>query len=82
MLAHIRFRRAWKLQGHAVDEIPWRSNLGVTGSYIGIFLVICSLLATFYSGLFVGCLNRPIYFEESLTLNSPPEKLQAQKASS
>lgn len=54
MIAHIRFRKAWKLQGRNVAEIPWRSAFGVYGSYIGAFLVICSLSATFYSGLFVS----------------------------
>ncbi|KAL1617870.1 hypothetical protein SLS56_010792 [Neofusicoccum ribis] len=52
MLAHIRFRRAWKLQGRSLDQIPWRSALGVYGSYVGLTLVCLSLAATFYSGLF------------------------------
>ncbi|TVY92259.1 General amino-acid permease [Lachnellula willkommii] len=28
-LAHIRFRRAWKLQGHTLDELAFRSQPGV-----------------------------------------------------
>jgi len=53
-LAHIRFRKAWKLQGRSLDDIPWRSALGVTGSYVGLTLVCLSLTATFYSSLFVS----------------------------
>lgn len=53
MIAHIRFRRAWKLQGRDLNDIPWRSALGLYGSYVGTTLVCLSLAATFYSGLFV-----------------------------
>lgn len=56
MLAHIRFRKAWKLQGRDLEQIPWRSALGVYGSYVGIILVCLSLAATFYSALFVSAL--------------------------
>ncbi|KAF4540694.1 Amino acid permease [Lasiodiplodia theobromae] len=52
MLAHIRFRKAWKLQGRDLEQIPWRSALGVYGSYVGLTLVCLSLAATFYSALF------------------------------
>lgn len=54
MIAHIRFRKAWKVQGRSPEDIPWRSALGVVGSYVGVFLVCCSLAATFYSSLFVS----------------------------
>ncbi|KAL2878986.1 hypothetical protein SGCOL_005685 [Colletotrichum sp. CLE4] len=33
MIAHIRFRKAWRMQGRSLEEIPWRSALGVVGSY-------------------------------------------------
>ncbi|KAF4778495.1 amino-acid permease inda1 [Colletotrichum scovillei] len=52
MIAHIRFRKAWKVQGRSPEDIPWRSALGVVGSHVGVFLVCCSLAATFYSSLF------------------------------
>lgn len=42
-LAHIRFRRAWKVQGHSVDELAFRSQSGVIGSWIG-FLFNCLVL--------------------------------------
>ena len=53
-LAHIRFRQGWKAQGRSLDEIPWRSELGIVGSYVGLFLNVVCLIATFYSDLFVS----------------------------
>ncbi|KKK25586.1 hypothetical protein AOCH_000081 [Aspergillus ochraceoroseus] len=47
-LAHIRFRKAWVLQGHSVSELPYKTPLGVVGSYIGLGLNILCLIATFY----------------------------------
>jgi amino acid transporter len=44
-LAHIRFRRAWKMQGHTLDEIPFKAVFGVTGSYIGLILIFLVLVA-------------------------------------
>jgi amino acid transporter len=53
-LAHIRFRYAWQERGRSLSDIPWRSPLGVIGSYIGLGLVILCLIATFYVALFVS----------------------------
>ena len=50
--AHTRFRTAWLHHGHTLDEIPWRSPLGVWGSYFGCFLVVICLIATFYISLY------------------------------
>lgn len=47
-LCHIRFRQAWKAQGHSTDELPVKAALGVVGSYIGLGLVILVLIAQFY----------------------------------
>jgi yeast amino acid transporter len=44
-LAHIRFRKAWIQQGHTLDELAFRSQPGVIGSWIG-FIFNCLLLAT------------------------------------
>lgn len=44
-LAHIRFRAAWRLQGHSLDEIPFRALGGVYGSYLGLGLNILVLIA-------------------------------------
>jgi amino acid transporter len=43
--SHIRFRNAWKYHGHTVDEIPFTAIFGVTGSWIGLGLVIIVLIA-------------------------------------
>lgn len=43
--AHIRFRNAWKYHGHTLDEIPFRAIFGVTGSWIGLVMVIVVLIA-------------------------------------
>ncbi|KAK9233854.1 amino acid permease/ SLC12A domain-containing protein [Lipomyces kononenkoae] len=47
-LAHIRFRHAWIAQGRSVKEMPYRTPFGVYGSYVGLFLNILCLIATFY----------------------------------
>ncbi|KAL1994599.1 hypothetical protein VTN49DRAFT_2069 [Thermomyces lanuginosus] len=41
--AHIRFRAGWKAQGHSLDELPYTSQVGVIGSWIG-FLFNCLVL--------------------------------------
>ncbi|KAJ5902298.1 General amino-acid permease GAP2 [Penicillium taxi] len=47
---HIRFRRAWKLQGHSLDELAFRSQPGVIGSWIGLIFNILVLIAQFWVG--------------------------------
>lgn len=51
-LAHIRFRRGWMVQGHTLDELPFQAQFGVIGSYIGFFLNVIALIATFYTALY------------------------------
>jgi len=51
-LSHIRFRSGWKAAGRSLDDLPFKSQLGVYGSYVGLFLVVISLAATFYVSLF------------------------------
>ncbi|KAL0937301.1 amino-acid permease inda1 [Colletotrichum truncatum] len=46
--AHIRFRAAWKAQGHTLDELPFRAIGGVAGSWLGLILVFVSLAAQFF----------------------------------
>jgi yeast amino acid transporter len=53
-ISHIRFRQAWKLQGHTLDELPFRAAFGVWGSWVGVFLNVICLMATFYTALFVS----------------------------
>ncbi|KIX00325.1 uncharacterized protein Z518_10464 [Rhinocladiella mackenziei CBS 650.93] len=51
-LAHIRFRQGWKSAGRTLEDLPFKSQLGVYGSYVGVFLVAICLAATFYISLF------------------------------
>ncbi|EMF11560.1 AA_permease-domain-containing protein [Sphaerulina musiva SO2202] len=51
-LAHIRFRHAWKANGHSLDELPFRAAFGVYGSYLCLLINICALVAQFYVALF------------------------------
>lgn len=44
-LAHIRFRKAWKHQGHTLDEIPFKAAFGVYGSWLGLILCVLVLIA-------------------------------------
>jgi yeast amino acid transporter len=49
-LCHIRFRAAWKLQGHTLDELAFRSQAGVVGSWVGFIFNILILVAQFWTG--------------------------------
>ena len=48
-LAHIRFRRAWKVQGHALDELAFRSQPGLVGSWLGFTFNCLVLVAQFWT---------------------------------
>jgi yeast amino acid transporter len=48
-LAHIRFRAAWKHQGHTLDELAFRSQAGLIGSWIGFILNVLVLIAQFWT---------------------------------
>ena len=67
-LSHIRFRTAWKAAGRSLDELPFKSDLGVWGSYVGCFLVALSLIGTFYVSLFpiAGNPDPEVFFESYL----------------
>ncbi|KAK4542121.1 hypothetical protein LTR36_007152 [Oleoguttula mirabilis] len=49
-LAHIRFRAAWRKQGHTLDELAFRSQPGVIGSWIGFIFNCLVLIAQFWTG--------------------------------
>lgn len=53
-LCHIRFRHAWKIQGHVKGELPYQAMFGVGGSYYGFFLNCLCLIATFYVAVAVS----------------------------
>ncbi|KAK1966030.1 amino acid permease [Colletotrichum sublineola] len=46
--AHIRFRAAWKAQGHTIDELPFQAVGGVAGSWLGLILVFVCLIAQLF----------------------------------
>ncbi|RDW70358.1 hypothetical protein BP5796_08755 [Coleophoma crateriformis] len=50
-LCHIRFRAAWKAQGRTLDELAFRSQAGVIGSWCGFIFNILILIAQFWTGI-------------------------------
>lgn len=52
-VAHIRFRSAWKFNGHTPKELPHQATFGVWGSYVGVFLNFICLCAQIYTALWV-----------------------------
>ena len=52
LMTHIRFRKAWKVQGHSLEELPFTAFGGVIGSWIGFILICIVLIAQFYIGIF------------------------------
>lgn len=68
-ISHIRFRSAWKLHGHSVDELPFQAAFGVWGSYVCAVMNLVCLIAQFYVALWpVGGpnLNATIFFQDYL----------------
>lgn len=49
-LAHIRFRRGWKVQGHSLSELAFTSQAGVIGSWLGFLFNLLVLAAQFWVG--------------------------------
>ncbi|TRM60925.1 amino acid permease/ SLC12A domain-containing protein [Schizophyllum amplum] len=47
-VCHIRFRAAWKAQGHSLEELPFRALGGAWGSWFGATLIVLVLIAQFY----------------------------------
>ncbi|KAF2418942.1 AAT family amino acid transporter [Tothia fuscella] len=48
--SHIRFRQAWKYNGHTLDELAFKSQPGVIGSWVGLIFNILVLIAQFWKG--------------------------------
>jgi amino acid permease len=63
-LAHIRFRAAWKAQGHVKAELPFEAIFGVGGSWYGFLLNCLCMIATFYTSVWVS----PSPFQTALCL--------------
>lgn len=57
-LAHIRFRAAWKRQGHTLDELAFRGQPGVYGSWVGFIFNSLVLVAQFWTAVW------PIDYED------------------
>lgn len=51
-LAHIRFRRALTMSGRGTDELAFKSQAGVIGSFYGAVLNVLVLVAQFWVSLF------------------------------
>ena len=45
--AHVRFRHAWKAQGHTVEELPFRAAFGEWGSWFGGLFNVLVFIARF-----------------------------------
>ncbi|KAH8674004.1 amino-acid permease [Xylariales sp. PMI_506] len=68
-LAHIRFRAGWKAQGYTLHQLPYRANMGIIGSWIGLILNILAIIATFYTSLYPSPTASPeayYFFEQFL----------------
>jgi len=53
-LSHIRFRHAWRVQGHVKAELPYEAIFGVGGSWYGLIMNILCMIATFYVAVWVS----------------------------
>ena len=49
-VCHIRFRHAWKVQGHSLDELAFLSQPGLVGSWVGLSINCLILVAQFWVG--------------------------------
>lgn len=49
-LAHIRFRKAWLLQGNTLAQLPYKSPFGIIGAVLGLILNFLIIAAAFYNG--------------------------------
>lgn len=49
---HIQFRRAWKYNGHSLEELPWKSPVGVPGAIFGLSFNILVIILQFYVAAF------------------------------
>ena len=49
---HIQFRRAWKYNGHTLEELPWKSPVGLPGAIFGLAFNILVVIFQFYVAAF------------------------------
>ncbi|ODV97561.1 hypothetical protein PACTADRAFT_38152 [Pachysolen tannophilus NRRL Y-2460] len=69
-ISHIRFRRALKVQNRSTDELPFKSQGGVIGSYYGAILNFLVLVANFWVAMFpIGSKPDPKkFFQDYLSI--------------
>lgn len=48
----IQFRRAWKYNGHTIEELPWSSPTGLYGAWFGGLFCILVIIFQFYVAAF------------------------------
>ncbi|ODV63646.1 uncharacterized protein ASCRUDRAFT_73459 [Ascoidea rubescens DSM 1968] len=56
-LCHIRFRKALKVQNRSIEELSYKSQTGIIGSYIGLVSNCLILVVQFYIALYPIGLN-------------------------
>ncbi|KAI9840672.1 MAG: glyceraldehyde-3-phosphate dehydrogenase 1 [Thelocarpon superellum] len=67
-LCHIRFRQAWKYQGHSLDELAFRSSVGVWGSAYAFVIFVWFLILQLWTAIepigyeLLGPSDRASYF--------------------
>lgn len=49
---HIQFRRAWKYNGHTLEELPWKSPVGMVGAWFGFLFNVLVVIFQFYIAAF------------------------------
>jgi yeast amino acid transporter len=50
-LCHIRFRAAWAARDRSLNDLPFRSQVGVWGSWVGLIGNACVLISQFWVGV-------------------------------
>ncbi|POR38332.1 General amino-acid permease GAP1 [Tolypocladium paradoxum] len=58
-LCHIRFRWAWAAAGHTLEELPFRSQVGIVGSFIGFIGNVLVLASQFWLGISPLLISEP-----------------------
>lgn len=46
----LRFRQAWKYNGHTLDELAFKSQATVWGSWVGLIFNILVIVVSFWTG--------------------------------
>ncbi|KAF7554269.1 hypothetical protein G7Z17_g3040 [Cylindrodendrum hubeiense] len=47
-ICHIQFRKAWAYSSHPLEQLPFRSNVGVIGSWFGLVGYVMVLVSQFW----------------------------------